>query len=292
MKLKSLPESPAYSCFFEAENLKLFKELLSWILSLGISDLPYLKNSKIKLALIDDVGFCCCWHCSLDLLCTYSPFWPNQIKQIKKTLLTLKHTNNSVSSLCLTTYWEEISTTDSPTKMMSWMAILGWAHPLLRTKTTCKQISFRALAIRFRVRRISSQQAVWDLSSETSILTTSSMRSFQWDEYPHNKQYEIFPVRQISSQQAVWDLSSETSIFTTTCMRSFQWDKYSHKKLYEIFPVRQVSSQQIVWNVSKADCFVLVLSLSYTCFTHTWHTSFYWRERSHLCASHVMSCLP
>ena len=291
MKLKSLPESPAYSCFFEAENLKLFKELLSWIPSLGICDLPYLKNSKIKLALIDDV-FCCCWHCSLDLLCTYSPFWPNQIKQIKKTLLTLKHTNNSVSSLCLTTFERKFQL-QTLLLMMSLMAILGWAHPLLRPKTTCKQISFtsfRALAI--RVRRISSQQAVWDLSSETSILTTSSMRSFQWDEYPHNKQYEIFPVRRVSSQQAVWDHSSETNILTTSSMRSFQWDEYPHNYLYEIFPVRQVSSQQIVWNVSKADCFVLVLSLSYTCFTHTWHTSFYWRERSHLCASHVMSCLP
>ena len=241
--------SPRKSCLqllFEAENVKLFKELLSWIPSLGICDLPHLKKSKIKLALIDDAGFCCCWHCSLDLLCTYSPFWPNQIKQIKKTLLTLKHTNNSVSSLCLNTFERKFHL-QTLLLMMSSMAILGWAHPLLRPKTTCKQISFRALAI--RVRRISSQQAVWDLSSETSILTTSSMRSFQWDKYPH-------------------------------------------KKLYEIFPMRQVSSQQIVCNVSKADCFVLVLSLSYTCFTHTWHTSFYWRERSHLCAAQVMSCLP
>ena len=117
---------------------------------------------------------------------------------------------------------------------MSLMAILGWAHPLLRPKTMCKQISFRALAV--RVRWISSQQAVWDLSSETSILTTSSMRSFLWGEYPHNKLYEIFPVRWVSSQLPAWDRSSETNILTRSCMRSFQWDKYLHNKLCEMFP--------------------------------------------------------
>ena len=54
LKLKSLPENPAYSCVFEPENTKLFEESESKIPSLGIRILPHLYKSKINLNLIDD----------------------------------------------------------------------------------------------------------------------------------------------------------------------------------------------------------------------------------------------
>ena len=54
LKLKALPENPAYSCVFEPENTKLFEESESKIPSLGIRILPHLYKSKINLNLIDD----------------------------------------------------------------------------------------------------------------------------------------------------------------------------------------------------------------------------------------------
>ena len=54
LKLKSLPENPAYSCVFEPENTKLFEESESKVLPLGICILPYLEKSKLNLNLVDD----------------------------------------------------------------------------------------------------------------------------------------------------------------------------------------------------------------------------------------------
>ena len=54
LKLKSLPENPAYSCVFEPEDIKLFEESESKIPPLGIRILPRLEKSKLDLNLIDD----------------------------------------------------------------------------------------------------------------------------------------------------------------------------------------------------------------------------------------------
>ena len=54
LKLKSLPENPAYSCVFEPENTKLFKESESKVPPLGICILPHLEKSKLNLNLVDD----------------------------------------------------------------------------------------------------------------------------------------------------------------------------------------------------------------------------------------------
>ena len=54
LKLKYLPENPAYSCVFEPENIKLFEESESKIPPLGIRILPHLEKSKLDLKLFDD----------------------------------------------------------------------------------------------------------------------------------------------------------------------------------------------------------------------------------------------
>ena len=54
IKLKSLPENPAYSCVFEPENTKLFEESESKVPPLGIRILPHLEKSKLNLNLVDD----------------------------------------------------------------------------------------------------------------------------------------------------------------------------------------------------------------------------------------------
>jgi len=51
-----LPKNPAYSCIFEPENIKLFKESVSKIPPLSIRILPHLEKSKINLNLIDDAS--------------------------------------------------------------------------------------------------------------------------------------------------------------------------------------------------------------------------------------------
>ena len=53
LKLKSLPENPAYSCVFEPENIKLFEESESKVPPLGICILPHLEKSKLNLNLVD-----------------------------------------------------------------------------------------------------------------------------------------------------------------------------------------------------------------------------------------------
>ena len=53
LKLKSLPENPAYSCIFEPEN-KLFEESGVEGPPLGIRILPDLEKSKLNLNLVDD----------------------------------------------------------------------------------------------------------------------------------------------------------------------------------------------------------------------------------------------
>ena len=47
LKLKSLPENPAYSCVFEPENTKLFEESESKVPPLGIRILPHWKNPNL-----------------------------------------------------------------------------------------------------------------------------------------------------------------------------------------------------------------------------------------------------
>ena len=54
LKLKSLPENPAYSCVFDSENTKLFEESESKVPPLGIRILPHLEKSKLNLNLVDD----------------------------------------------------------------------------------------------------------------------------------------------------------------------------------------------------------------------------------------------
>ena len=54
LKLKSLPEDPAYSCVFEPENTKLFEESESKVLPLSIRILPHLEKSKLNLNLVDE----------------------------------------------------------------------------------------------------------------------------------------------------------------------------------------------------------------------------------------------
>ena len=54
LKLKSLPENPAYSCVFEPENTELFEESESKVPPLGIRILPHMEKSKLNLNLVDD----------------------------------------------------------------------------------------------------------------------------------------------------------------------------------------------------------------------------------------------
>ena len=54
LKLKSLPEDPAYSWVFEPENTKLFEESESKVPPLSIRILPHLEKSKLNLNLVYD----------------------------------------------------------------------------------------------------------------------------------------------------------------------------------------------------------------------------------------------
>ena len=56
LKLKSLPENPAYSYVFEPENTKLFEESESKVPPLGIRILPHLEKSTLNLNLVDDAS--------------------------------------------------------------------------------------------------------------------------------------------------------------------------------------------------------------------------------------------
>ena len=56
LKLKSLPENPAYSCVFEPENTKLFEAVESKVPPLGICIIPHLEKSKLNLNLVDDAS--------------------------------------------------------------------------------------------------------------------------------------------------------------------------------------------------------------------------------------------
>ena len=56
LKLKSLPENPAYSCVFEPPNTKLFEASESKAPPLGIRIIPHLEKSKLNLNLVDDAS--------------------------------------------------------------------------------------------------------------------------------------------------------------------------------------------------------------------------------------------
>ena len=53
LKLKTCPDSPAYSCVFEPPNLKLF-EKSNMTPPLGLRILPLFEDSKIDLDVVDD----------------------------------------------------------------------------------------------------------------------------------------------------------------------------------------------------------------------------------------------
>ncbi len=78
LKLKSLPENPAYSCVFEPENTKLFEESESKVPPLGIRILPHLEKSKLNLNLVDDAP-------SLDIV----P-WKLSVPTVRSDLASLK----------------------------------------------------------------------------------------------------------------------------------------------------------------------------------------------------------
>ena len=56
LRLKSLPDNPAYSCVFEPENFKLFEESASKMPPLGIRIILHLGKSKINRNLIKDAS--------------------------------------------------------------------------------------------------------------------------------------------------------------------------------------------------------------------------------------------
>ena len=78
LKLKSLPENPAYSCVFEPENTKLFEESELKVPPLGIRILPHLEKSKLNLNLVDDAP-------SLDIV----P-WKLSVSAVRFDLASLK----------------------------------------------------------------------------------------------------------------------------------------------------------------------------------------------------------
>ena len=78
LKLKSLPENPAYSCVFEPENTKLFEESESKVPPLGIRIFPHLEKSKLNLNLVDDAP-------SLDII----P-WKLSVPAVRFDLASLK----------------------------------------------------------------------------------------------------------------------------------------------------------------------------------------------------------
>ena len=92
LKLKSVPENPAYSCVFEPQNTKLFEESESKFPPLSIRILPHLEKSKLNLNLVDDAP-------SLDII----P-WKLSVPAVRFDLASLKKdtTNPEIyKQLCL-----------------------------------------------------------------------------------------------------------------------------------------------------------------------------------------------
>ena len=82
LKLKSLPENPAYRCVFEPQNTKLFEESESKVPPLGIRILPHLEKSKLNLNLVDDAP-------SLDIV----P-WKLSVPAVRFDIASLKKDTN------------------------------------------------------------------------------------------------------------------------------------------------------------------------------------------------------
>ena len=78
LKLKSLPENPAYSCVLEPENTKLFEDSESKVPPLGIRILPHLEKSKLNLNLVYDAP-------SLDIV-----HWKLLVPAVRFDLASLK----------------------------------------------------------------------------------------------------------------------------------------------------------------------------------------------------------
>ena len=91
LKLKSLPENPAYSCVFEPENTKLLEESESKVPPLGIRILPHLEKSKLNLNLVDDAP-------SLDIV----P-WKLSVPEVRFDLTSFKKRYNKPRNI-FTTY--------------------------------------------------------------------------------------------------------------------------------------------------------------------------------------------
>ena len=101
LKLKSLPENPAYSCVFEPENSKLFEESESKVPPLGIRILPHLEKSKLNLNLVDDAS-------SLDIV-TWKLSVPAvrfDLASFKKMQQTQKYISGSIYNLSLNTLYQ------------------------------------------------------------------------------------------------------------------------------------------------------------------------------------------
>ena len=94
LKLKYLPENPAYSCVFEAENIQLFEESESKVPPLGIRILSHLEKSKLNLNLVDDAP-------SLDIVpWKFSvPAVRLDLANLKKDTTNRKYINSSICNL-------------------------------------------------------------------------------------------------------------------------------------------------------------------------------------------------
>ena len=97
LKLKSLPENPAYSCVFEPENNKLFEESESKVPPPGIRILPHLEKSKLNLDLVDDAP-------SLDIV----P-WKLSVPAVRFDLASLKKKDTTNPEIYKQLYLQLIS---------------------------------------------------------------------------------------------------------------------------------------------------------------------------------------
>ena len=93
LKLKSLPENPAYSCVFEPEITKLLEASESKVPPLGIRILPHLEKSKLNLNLVDDAP-------SLDIVPWKLPVPAVRFDRFQKKIQqTRKYINSSIYNL-------------------------------------------------------------------------------------------------------------------------------------------------------------------------------------------------
>ena len=121
LKLKSLPENPAYRCVFEPQNTKLCEESESKVPPPGIHILPHLEKSKFDLNLIDDTPL-------LDIV----P-WKLSVPAVRFDLTSFqKDTNPEIYKQL---YLQVISEyPSSPTVLNQRKELLQWLYPLNKLK--------------------------------------------------------------------------------------------------------------------------------------------------------------